>query len=454
MTELPNINLPPNNVEAEKWLISCIFLDNEVLYSIDGFAIWPEDFYMKEHQMIFEAIKDLWSKRKTIDVITVWDVLTKKWNLELIWWIDYLYELSSFAISPTVAADYSKIVKEKSTLRQILKVCQNTMGEVYSDKDYTDIIDWIEKNIFKLTQINFNDEIVHIKDILEWRYEHYYEISNDKSKIDKWKVFSWFEWLDFFLSWFKSGDLVILAARPSMWKTTFALNIAEKVAISQKKTVAIFSLEMWNEQIVDRILSSVSMIPYGKIHKWLLDESDFANIWEAMEKISETNIYIDDRWGATVPEIKSKLRKLMIERWHIDLVIIDYLQLMSGNNLKSMWNRVQEISEISRWLKELARELEVPIMALSQLSRASEQRTDKRPQLSDLRDSWAIEQDADSVLMLYREDYYDQDDEEVRGKAEVLIRKNRNWPTWDVQLEFKKEIMRFFTVEKENKNAF
>lgn len=453
MTELTNINLPPNNVEAEKWLISCIFLDNEVLYNIDWFAILPEDFYQKEHQMIFEWIKDLWTKRKTIDVITVWDILTKKWNLELVWWIDYLYELSTFMISPTVVSDYSKIVKEKSTLRQILKVCQNTIGEVYSDKEYTEIIDGIEKNIFKLTQINFNDEIVHIKDILEWRYEHYYEISNDKTKLDKDKVFSGFEWLDFYISGFNPWDLVILAARPSMWKTTFALNIAEKIAISQKKTVAIFSLEMGNEQIVDRILSSVSQIPYSKIHKWLLDENDFANIWEAMEKISETNIYIDDKWWGTVPEIKSKLRRLMIERWHIDLVIIDYLQLMSWSNFKSLWNRVQEISEISRWLKELARELELPIMALSQLSRASEQRTDKRPQLSDLRDSGAIEQDADSVLMLYREDYYDKDDEEIRWKAEVLIRKNRNWPTWDVKLEFKKEIMRFFTVEKE-KNAF
>jgi len=448
MSELQNINLPPNNVEAEKWLISAIFLDNEVLFNVDGFAIVPQDFYQKEHQMIFEAIKDLWSKRKTIDVITVGDVLTKKWTLELVWGTDYLYELSTFAISPTVASDYSKIVKEKSTLRQILKVCQNTIWEVYSDKEYTEIIDGIEKNIFKLTQINFSDEIVHIKDILEGRYEHYYEISNDKTKLDRDKVFSGFEGLDAFISGFNPWDLVILAARPSMWKTTFALNIAEKIAITQKKTVAIFSLEMGNEQIVDRILSSVSQIPYGKIHKWLLDENDFANIWEAMEKISETNIYIDDRWGSTVPEIKSKLRKLMIERWRIDLVIIDYLQLMSSSNVKLMGNRVQEISEISRGLKELARELELPIMALSQLSRASEQRTDKRPQLSDLRDSGAIEQDADSVLMLYREDYYDKDDEEIRWKAEVIIRKNRNGPTGDVQLEFKKEIMRFFTVDK------
>jgi len=253
------------------------------------------------------------------------------------------------------------------------------------------------------------------------------------------------------LWWFKPWDLVIVAARPSMWKTSFALNLAVNAAIKQKKSVAIFSLEMGNEQIADRVISCVAQIPMFKIHKWLLDEEDFANIWEAMEKISDTNIYVDDRGGSTVSELKSKLRKLRIERWNLDLVIIDYLQLMTVTNVKSMWNRVQEISEISRWLKELARELKVPIIALSQLSRWVEQRQEKKPQLSDLRESGAIEQDADSVLMLYRDDYYDPDSEE-KGMADILVRKNRNGPTWDIKLVFVKDTMKFYEKANDSNN--
>lgn len=450
MVNLDDIKLPPHNSEAEKWVISCILLDSEVMYILDGLTIEANDFYLKEHQTIFRWIKELWSARKTIDVITLSDWLKKMWELDNTWWIDYLYELSTFVITPSIAWEYAKIVKEKAVLRNILKTAQQIIWEVYDEKDVNDILDSVEKKIFDLTQVNLADSMRHIKDILWWRIEEYIEIVEDPSKLENNKSLSWYLDLDNLLGWFKNWELIILAARPSMWKTSFALNLAINWALKYKKSVAIFSLEMGSEQIVDRILSLASEIPLHKFHKWLLTEEDFANVWEAMEKISDTSIFIDDKGWATLWELRSKLRRLKIERWSLDLVLIDYLQLMKAWWSSSAWgNRVQEISEISRWLKELARDLQVPIIALSQLSRAVESRPDKRPQLSDLRESWAIEQDADMVLMLYREDYYDPDTDK-KWLADVWIKKNRNGPTWDIELVFRKEIMKFFNKAKES----
>ena len=450
MVNLEDLKLPPHNIEAEKWVLGGIFVDNEVIYIYDWLALKPEDFYLKEHQLIYEAILHLRNNKKTIDVVTLSDILKKNWNLEIIWGIDYLYELATLVISPSIAKEYAQIVKEKSILRQILKTAQNIIGDVYEEKDITEILDKIEKRIFDLTQVNFHDSLVHIRTILDERAKDYMEIIDNPEVLEKDKVFSWYKKLDEILWWFKPWELVILAARPSMWKTAFSLNLAVNAALNQKKTIAIFSLEMGKEQIVDRILSLVSQIPLSKIHKAQLDEEDFAKLWEAMEKLSEVNIFIDDRWWATIPELKSKLRRLKIENWQLDMVIVDYLQLMSWVNFKSSWNRVQEIAEISRWLKELARELKIPIIALSQLSRAVEQRPDKRPQLSDLRESWAIEQDADAVLMLYREDYYDPETDR-KWIADIFIRKNRNWPVGEVELYFDKSIMKFYELE-ENEN--
>lgn len=448
MVNIEDLKLPPNHIEAEKWLIWSILLDNESMYIVDWISILPDDFYDKWHVLIFEQIKALWDDRKTIDVITLSNGLSKSQNLETIWWIDYLYELSTFVITATSAWDYAKIVKEKSVLRRILKVTQQVSWDVYQENDVPTILEKIEKRIFDLTQINVSDSLIHIKDLLSMRFEEYVEIANDPTKLEKTKILSWFEMLDNLAWWFKPWELIILAARPSMWKTSFALNILINSAIKQKKACAIFSLEMGSEQIVDRILSSIAEIPLYKIHKWKMEEYDFDKIWNAMEKIWDTNIYIDDKWWATIKEMKSKLRRLKIEKWALDFVIVDYLQLMSWST-SSFWNRVQEISEISRWLKEMARELEIPILSLSQLSRAVEQRPDKRPQLSDLRESWAIEQDADMVLMLYRDEYYDQDTDK-KWEADIYIRKNRNWPTWEVSLMFVKETMSFFTKANED----
>jgi len=440
MVSIEDIKLPPHNLDAEKGTLWGILLDNELMYVYDWLGLVPEDFYQKEHKYIYEAVRDLRASRKTIDVVTVADMLQKWDKLDTLGWTDYLYELSGFILSTSTCPEYAQIVKEKATLRNVLKVSQNIIGEVYEQKDTVEIIEAIEKNIFDLTQVKTWFTIQHIKDILSVRIEDYMEIVDNPEKLNETKVLSNYRALDDNLAGFKPGELIILAARPSMWKTAFALNVLMNAAVQWKKSVAIFSLEMNSEQIVDRIISTLAEIPMYKITKWNLDSEDFSKMGEAIEILGETNIYIDDKWSATVTDLKSKLRRLKIEKWALDLVIVDYLQLM--HSVKFAGNRVQEISEISRGLKELARELEVPIMALSQLSRAVEQRIDKKPQLSDLRESWSIEQDADAVLMLHREDYYDPDTDR-KGATDVCIRKNRNGAVGEVELHFEKEIMKF-----------
>ncbi len=436
-----NINLPPHNIEAEKWVISWALLDSEVMWIYDSDKLGYQDFYQKEHSYIYEAIQQLRMARKTIDVVTVSDQLSKNWNLDVIGGVDYLYDLSSFLFSTQPCSEYSKIVREKSLLRQVLKVCQWISGEVYEQKDTLQIFDAIEKKIFDLTQNQVGESIIAIWDILEKRVMEYIEYADNPEKLNESKVFSGYEGIDKMLTWFKPGELIILAARPSMGKTAFALNVLNNVALKQQKTVVFISLEMSSESIVDRILSEVAGVPMYKLNgSEQMNEEDFSKIWEANSTLWVAKIFIDDRGALTVPELKSKLRKLKIEKGWLDIVIIDYLQLMHGTSYAG--NRVQEISDISRSLKELARELEVPIMALSQLSRAVEQRVDKKPQLSDLRESGAIEQDADAVLMLHREDYYDPDTDK-KGATDVCIRKNRNGAVGEVELHFQKEIMRF-----------
>ena len=436
-----NINLPPHNIEAEKWVISWALLDSEVMWLYDSDKLGYKDFYQKEHSYIYEAIQQLRMARKTIDVVTVSDQLSKNWNLDVIGGVDYLYDLSSFLFSTQPCSEYSKIVREKSLLRQVLKVCQWISGEVYEQKDTLQIFDAIEKKIFDLTQNQVGESIIAIWDILEKRVMEYIEYADNPEKLNESKVFSGYEGIDKMLTWFKPGELIILAARPSMGKTAFALNVLNNVALKQQKTVVFISLEMSSESIVDRILSEVAGVPMYKLNgSEQMNEEDFSKIWEANSTLWVAKIFIDDRGALTVPELKSKLRKLKIEKGWLDIVIIDYLQLMHGTSYAG--NRVQEISDISRSLKELARELEVPIMALSQLSRAVEQRVDKKPQLSDLRESGAIEQDADAVLMLHREDYYDPDTDK-KGATDVCIRKNRNGAVGEVELHFQKEIMRF-----------
>ena len=448
MVSLEDIKLPPHNLEAEKWILCGILMDNDLMYVYDSLSLKPEDFYQKEHAFIFQWVHDLWAARRTIDVVTLADQLQKNSNLDVIGGTDYLYDVSSFLLSTSTCAEYARIVKEKAVLRNILKVSQSIIGDVFEQKDTINILDQIEKRIFDLTQIRSSDSIKHIKDILSTRIEDYMAIVDNPELAHGRKVYANYKWIDHKLAGFKPGELIILAARPSMGKTAFAINLLTNIAVQQKKSVAIFSLEMGADQIVDRVLSTMAEIPMYKITKGNLDAEDFAKMGEAIEVLGETNIFIDDKSSANVPELKSRLRRLKIEKG-LDFVVIDYLQLMTGTSY--IGNRVQEISEISRALKELARELDVPIMALSQLSRAVEQRIDKKPQLSDLRESGAIEQDADAVIMLHREDYYDPDTDR-KWATDVCIRKNRNGEVGEVELYFKADIMKFMEVEKGGKS--
>ncbi len=453
MVSLEDIKLPPHNIDAERGVLGGVLMDNELMYYYDGIELIPEDFYQREHFYIYQGLKKLRASRKTIDVVTLADQLTKDAVLDTIGGTDYLYELSSFLLSTSSCPEYVKIVKEKSVLRNILKTSQKIIGDVYEQKDTLQVLQDIEKRVFDLTQSNVSEKVHSIWEILNKRVEEYMDIMDNPEKANLKKVYSGYHGLDEMLGGFKPAELIILAARPSMGKTAFALNILKNMAVDQKKSVALFSLEMSSEQIADRILSMVSGIPMWKISKWQLDTEDFAVMGESMEMLSDTNIFIDDKWSTTIPELKSKIRRLKIEKNNLDLVIIDYLQLMSGSNSWYMGNRVQEISEISRGLKELARELEIPIMALSQLSREVEKRVDKKPQLSDLRESGAIEQDADGVIMLHREDYYDPDTDK-KWLTDICVRKNRNGPVWDSELYFEKEIMKFSELKSKSDGTY
>ena len=443
MVSIEDLKLPPHNIEAEKWILSGILMDNNILDICDNVSLQPKDFYSKEHQMIFEVITILKNAHKTIDAVTVADELWKKDYLDMIGGINYLYDLSGFLLSTSWCGEYADIVKEKSVLRKVLSVCQQMIGDVYDQSDTLAIMDQLEKKIFDLTQTNISNKLVHIGTLLWERVERYMEIVDNPELLEAGKVMSNFPILDDMLAWFKPWELIILAARPAMGKTALSLNLIINAALEQKKAVAFFSLEMTKELIADRLLSTVSGIPMYKISKGQLDNDDFVKMWESMEVLGWSHIYVDDVGSATLSQLRSKLRRLKIEAWSLDLVVIDYLQLMSGQWSKFEWNRVQEISQISRGLKELSKELSVPIIALSQLSRGVESRIDKKPQLSDLRESGSIEQDADVVIMIYREEYYDPEDPDKRGLTDLLVRKNRNGAVWEVSLFFDKPTMKF-----------
>lgn len=448
MVSIEDLKMPPHNSEAEKGVLSGILIDNAILDITDNFSLVPKDFYAKEHQMIYEVIVVLKNAHKTIDAVTVADELQKKDYLDVIGGIDYLYDLSGFLLSTSGVPEYAQIVKEKSILRRVLSVCQQMIGDVYDQEDTATIIEGLEKKIFDLTQTNVWQKLVHISDILNGRVERYMEIVDNPELLDAWKVLSTFPLLDDMLGGFKPGELIILAARPAMGKTALSLNLISNAALEQKKAVAFFSLEMTKELIADRLLSTVSWIPMHKISKGQLDNDDFVKMGEAMEVLGGSQVYIDDVGMATLSMLRSKLRRLKIEAWSLDLVVIDYLQLMSGQGSKFEGNRVQEISQISRGLKELSKELSVPIIALSQLSRGVESRIDKKPQLSDLRESGSIEQDADVVLMIYREEYYDPEDPDKKGLTDLLIRKNRNGAVGEVSLMFNAPTMKFVEIAK------
>ncbi len=436
------LKVPPHSIEAEQSVLWSLLIDK------DGFiTIWdmlkPDDFYNDSNKIIYEAMHDLYRNNKPIDLITVKEKLDDKKILDKIWGMTYLTDLVEVVPTSSNIFEYAQIVKNKSVLRRLIKSWNEIIALGYDEETKLgELLEKSEKSIFEVTQTFIKNKLVHINDILTGRYEEFAEIHENPDLANKHRINTGFGNMDGKLWGLKGGDMVVLAARPSMGKTALALNIAQNIWY-KGKNIAIFSLEMSKEQLTDRMIASAMWIDAWKLAKWELEDEEFAKIGEAMEKLSGANIYIDDSAGGNLIDLKSKARRLKIESG-LDLVIIDYLQLMSNGN--SM-NRVQEISEISRWIKWLAREINAPIIALSQLSRAVENRVDKRPVLSDLRESWAIEQDADIVMMIYREDYYDEFSEK-KWITDIYVRKNRNGPIGMVELMFDKKNQTFVEVER------
>ena len=443
------IETQPHSTEAERTVIGALLLDPEAIIKISDF-LKDEDFYDPIYRDIYGAIMGLYGNHEPVDFVTVTSKLSDNKKLQEIGGSAFLAQLTSEVPTSSHIYQYGQIVKTKAVRRKIIRAGQTISGLGYTeDRPVPDILDEVEKTVFEISNQFLKDKFVHIRQILEERYERFAELHESDDEVVK-GVPTGFHGLDAKLSGFQPSDLIILAARPSMGKTALALNIAQNAAIRQGKNIGIFSLEMSKEQLVDRLFASMLGVDSWKLQKGKLEDTDFQNMGPIMDELNKANIFIDDSVASSIPELRAKARRLQMEHG-LDMLIIDYLQLMSTGNHNFAGNRVQEISEISRSLKQLGRELHIPILALSQLSRAVESRPGNIPALSDLRESGSIEQDADVVMMMYREDYYEEDSDRP-GLTDVYIRKHRNGPIGRVELMFKKDHLRFYDVDKAHSN--
>ena len=435
--------VPPHDLEAEQAIIGSMLTDRDAVISAIE-ILKEEDFYREDNKAIYTAILNLYNRAEPIDIITVKSELESMGKFEQVGGLEYLAELPEKVPTTANAMKYIKIVEEKSTLRRLIKTANEIIELGYSPtEDVEDIMEGAEKKIFNIMQEKNQKGYAPIKDVLVESFTKLEELYNRKQHITG--VPSGFTELDYRTAGFHGSELILIAARPAMGKTAFALNIATNAAVKANVPVAVFSLEMSKEQLVNRILCSEAMVDSNKVRTGKLEDEDWGKLAEAIGPLSETGIYIDDTPGISVMEIRAKCRKLKLEK-NIGLVVIDYLQLVQGSNKRNS-SREQEISEISRSLKILAKELNVPVIALSQLSRAVEQRPDHRPMLSDLRESGAIEQDADIVMFLYRDDYYNEDSEK-KNVAEVIIAKHRGGSTGTVDLGWLGSYTKFVNLER------
>jgi replicative DNA helicase len=442
----PATKLPPQNLEAEASLLGSLLLDTDSIINVAD-IINSADFYDERHRLIFDAILHLYEKRRPIDVLTVTNRLTEEKFLETAGGAAYVSELVSLVPSAAHAVHYAEIVHKKGTLRRLIQASQDIINLGYDeDSEVEETLAQAEQRLFAVSQSTIGQDILPIETILEQSFERLDDLHRNKGKLRG--VPTGFKDLDNKLAGMQKSDLLILAARPSMGKTTLALNIAHHVATKDKLPVLIFSLEMSKEQLVDRLLSAESGIDAWNLRTGNISDKDFEQLNLAYGELSEAPIYIDDTPGITALEMRTKARREQ-HKHALGLVVVDYLQLMSGASKGYGDNRVQEISEISRGLKALARELNVPVLALSQLSRNVEQRSPQIPQLQDLRESGSIEQDADVVLFIYREEWY-QPDTERKHITDVFIRKHRNGPTGEIELFFHPEQLAFRTIDRKH----
>lgn len=441
--EYVDTRTPPHSIEAEQAVIGAIFLEPEAMSTASEFLI-PQDFYRPSHQRIFQMMMQLSDRGEPIDLLTVTNALNSSKLLEEVGGVSYLTELADAVPTAANISYYTKIVEEKSVLRRLIRTATDIVTESFNREDeIEDVLSEAEKNILDVSNRQNANAFKNIKDVLIDVYDNIEQLHQNTGDVTG--IPTGFKDLDHITSGFQRNDLIIVAARPSVGKTAFALNVAQNVAIKTDENVAIFSLEMGADQLVSRMLCAEGNIDAQRLRTGNLEAEDWTKLTMAMGSLSNAGIFIDDSPGIRVNEIRSKCRRLKQEHG-LGMILIDYLQLIQGSGANAKENRQQEVSEISRSLKGLARELEVPVIALSQLSRGVEQRQDKRPMMSDLRESGSIEQDADIVGFLYRDDYYDKESEK-QNIIEIIIAKQRNGPVGTVELAFVKEYNKFVDLD-------
>lgn len=429
--------IPPHSVESEQSILGSILLDKDAIITVAE-TISPSDFYKDAHRIIYESMMSLNNRNEPIDMITLTDELRKRGYLDDIGGVTYLTSLSTIVPTTSNVKNYANIVKEKSVLRQLIKTSNEIINLGYENSESSEeVLDFAEKKIFDIAQERTSDDFKPINQVLMDTYGMIESIYSKKSDVTG--ITTGFKDLNKKINGLQRTDLILVAARPAMGKTAFALNLVQNAAIKGNASVAVFSLEMSKEQLAQRMIAAQSNVELKKMKTGTLNDADWPRIINAMAVMSDAKIFIDDTPGIKINELRSKCRKLKMENG-LDLVMIDYLQLMESDSKNE--SRQQEISKISRSLKILAKELDCPVVALSQLSRAPEQRADHRPVLSDLRESGAIEQDSDIVMFLYRDEYYHSDSEK-KDIAEIIIAKNRHGETGSIELVWMGSIQRF-----------
>lgn len=435
----------PNSAESERAILGAIILDNGLINQAIE-LLRPEDFYIPAHRRIFLAMIALFERGSKIDQILIAEELRREGELEAVGGLSFISNLLLGLPHFTNIAHYAKIVSDKSMLRRLVKVCNKVTSEALEEEDEAEIIlDHAEQAIFALADERTRQGFTHVKPVADSLLVHVQEMAGRSAMLTG--LTTGFNDLDQITSGLQAADLIIVAARPSMGKTSLALTLAQNAAIHAQAVVGIFSLEMSKESLVMRMLSSEAHVDAHRFRSGFLSRDEWARLAGALGTLTETKIFIDDTPGITVLEMRAKARRLAAEQKRLDLIIVDYLQLMSGSS-RRVESRQQEVSQISRELKGLAKELNVPLIALSQLSRAPENRTDHKPQLSDLRESGSLEQDADVVAFIYREEQYNRTEENA-GIAEIIVAKQRNGPTDTIKLAFLKEFTRFENMWRE-----
>ena len=431
--------LPPQNIEAEQSVLGAIIFDNEALPKALE-ILSSDDFYKETHRRLYNAMCGLFEKNEPIDIVTLTDYLRRTDELEAVGGISYLSLLANSVPTSANIRYHAKIVREKALLRSLIQTATHITSRVYEDSlDADEMVDYAERMIFDIADKRTKTSFASLKDVIKDTFKMIEHLYDKKEAITG--VPSGFKDIDELTSGFQPGDLIIIGGRPGMGKTAFALNIAQHVAIDLKEPVAVFSLEMSKEQLAMRMLCSESMVNASHVRKGFISKQDWPKLTNAAGRLADAPIFIDDSSAITVLEVRAKARRLKMEHGGLSLVVVDYLQLMRSRG--NFERREQEISEISRSLKALAKELKVPVVALSQLNRAVEQRGEKKPTLADLRESGAIEQDADVIMFIYRDEIYNKNNPSNKGKAEVILAKQRNGPTGTVNLTYLADSTRF-----------